>query len=161
MLDKMILGVMLMTGMAGGALAEPVSLSVAQALGISGALNALDSHDQVIKDGSVEKVVKVPYQLSGQVRLAIAQDLTKLKAVVADFQTARNGKIAELAPDGKTIPPGSDLEQKFGRELTEMLGVKQDLDLTKLSVKDLGLESANNPIPPSVLSELSPLLLDK
>jgi hypothetical protein len=152
--------------MSGSAWAEPVSLTLTQVINVTGALSALDGHDQVVKEGGAEKVVKVSYTLSGAVRLAIARDLTKLKAVIADFQAARAGKIVELS-EGGSIKPGSEVEQKLGRELTVMLEQKQNLDLTKLSVADLGLllpttgSSTPNPIPPTVLSDLGPILAEE
>lgn len=139
--------------------AEPISLTMAQVLDAVNALSALDGHDQVIKDGAVEKSVHVPYQFSGGARLAIAEDLRKLKAAVSDFQTARNAKIMELTKGGGAIKPGSPEEAELGKTLTDMLAMKKEMNLTRLTRDDLGLMApSNNPIPPTDIAGLGDLL---
>lgn len=139
---------------------EPMTLSMTQVLDASTALVALDSYESVVKEAGTEKVVKIPYQLSGAARIAIARNLTKLKGAIAELQAARAGKIAELTAESgqSAIAPGSSAEKKLGEELTKMLAVKQEFDLVRLSAEDLGLlPPKNNPVPPSVLAALGEL----
>jgi len=136
--------------------AETISLSLADAINILAALEQLDGYDKVVKDGAAERVVKISYQLSGQIRLAIAKDLTHLRSALEMFKIARAGKIEEIVGANGTLPPGSEAETKLGKEITLMLSSKQNFDLVRLSSADLGLlPPSNNPIPATVLERLS------
>ena len=143
------------------AFSESISLSVSEALNAQVALAALDGYDKVVKDDrGQEKAVRVPYVLDGKVRMAIAQDLGALKAILAAFQVARIGKINEIGK-GEAIKAGSAEENAAGKAISEMLEIKQNVEGTKFSKEDLGLISAaNNQIPPTILLNLGPFFLD-
>lgn len=135
------------------------AMSLQQGLDALGALQALDGHEQVVKEAGAERSVKVPYQLSGLVRLGIARDLSRLRLEVDHFQAARKAKIQEMNPTGSELKPGSSEERALIGEITKMLAVEvSDEGLAKFTAADLGLLApTNNPIPASVLAGLGPL----
>lgn len=139
---------------------EQVSMTINEALNAQAALSALDGYDRVVKDErGQEKVVKVPYVLDGKVRIGIAQDLAALRSIAQAFQDARNGKMAEIGR-GEGVKPGTPEEAQLNQELVRMLGVKQAIEVVKFTGEELGLlGAASNPIPPTALAGLGPLLL--
>jgi len=117
-----------------------VSLTVNDIVGLGNALAVLDGYDHAVKDGTQDRVIKEPYKFGPGVRLSIAHDLTTVKAALADVQAAARGFNGDKAA-----------VDRLGFE-------KQTLTLAPISAKDLSLDQ--NPIPPSVLSAMSPILVD-
>lgn len=133
-----IIALLITIGLSVPALAAEVYLPVNDIVAVGNALVALDGYDRAVKDGAQDRVIREPYKFSPGVRLTIARDLTTIKAVVADVQTAARG-LDKAAID------------KLGIE-------KQPLTLAPISAKDLSLDQ--NPIPPSVLSALSVVIVE-
>lgn len=137
---------------------ETITLTIEQSLNISSALMSLDGQEKIIKDGDKEKSVKVPYQLSGNTRLAIAKNMTKLNEIAKSYNDARTALVGQFSVDGK-IEPNSDNEKKFTIEMKKVIATEQHLDLTKIKISDLNLDA--NQIPGTVLALLNPILDDK
>src|SRR6266851_3412271 len=121
--------------------ADPVKLSIRTALDLGAALAALDGYDKTVKDGATERTVRMSYQLSSNVRLAIGRNITKLKEITLAFQKAGRDKRAEVtAREGGDIKPGSAAEIQLNNDLTEMMDADAGpLDLTKFKPEELGL----------------------
>lgn len=135
------------------------SLTNEQALGIFGALSALDGYEKVLKDGASEKAVKVPYDFGGGLRLVIAQDMVALKPKVDAYTTAHNALIMQLSNgkgDFKDNPKG---EIEAQDQTLTMLSAKIDVGLTHIREPELKLDE--NRIPPSILAGLLPILDEK
>lgn len=138
--------------------AEPLKLTVEQALNISSALMALDGQERSIKENDKDRVIKTPYQFSGSTRLIIARDMAVLNEVAKTYNDARIALVNQFAIDGK-IEPNSDNEKKFTIEMKKIIATEQDINLTKIKAADLNLDS--NQIPGTVLALLNPILDDK
>ncbi len=82
------------------------------------------------------------YKFGSGLRLLIAHDLTVMKTVIADIQSAARQVEADRGKDAVT---------KMGFE-------KQEVTLEPISKKELDLD--HNPIPVTVLSALAPILKD-
>lgn len=133
---------------------QKVDLSVEDAISAYGALRELDGYEAVTDD----RTVKVPYQLSGALRMKIARDQIILKGVVDTFQVAREGKIQEILKGvdlGKATP---EQRSEASREVSKMLKAKQSLELERLNPEELLGPKEANPLPPSLLAQLQPLL---
>lgn len=137
--------------------AEPMTLTMAQAREVYGAILSLDGYQKIIRAGDQETAVRVPYSFSSGTLLALAKNTDRLKPVVTAFDTARTRLILDLsAGTGKLEDP--EAQAKFLKELNEMLKAPQDVDLVKIRDAELGLGAPkNNPIPPSVISQLAPI----
>lgn len=130
-----------------------------EALNCLAALNALDGHQKIVKDGGVEKPVFVAYKFSVNVRMTIARNMAKLNAEQKAYQEARNGFIRELSGGGEKVPEDKLPEfRKYDAAILE--GECEDLKLTKLTMEDLNL-GTNEELPNSVVAALLPLLDDE
>jgi len=132
-----LIAALITIGLSAPAFAAEISLPVNDIVAIGNALVSLDGYDRSVKDGTQDRVIKEPYKFSPGVRLTIARDLTAVKAVVADVQATARG-LDKAAID------------KLGLE-------KQPIVLAPILTKDLSLDQ--NPIPPSVLSALNPVIV--
>lgn len=131
---------------------ETTKLTIEQADRVLAGLTALDGYDKVIKDGASERTVKVPYDLTGKLRLLIARDIDALTPAVKRFAKTRQEIVAQ-ATAGKT--PDQAEVAKVNKSVQELLDSEEQFDLGKIGDTELKLDV--NPIPPSVLSQLSPI----
>jgi hypothetical protein len=143
---------------------EKLTLPVSQLSDLLTGLNALDGRDKVIREGALERVVKVEYELDAGVRLAIGRDIMALRQVMqvgqAENQKIRSGFIAagrlKFSVDGQRVE-GEGLAE-FNEKAQAILDATADCDLYKLKASDLKLEK--NPIPGTVIGSLQPILMD-
>jgi hypothetical protein len=142
--------------------ADPVTITVQDAAEILSGCTALDGRDRVVKDGEREKIIKEPYKFNGGFLLAIAKDTIRLREIITAYQTAHNAKIVELSGGSGSVDPNSDAGKKLSIADAEMLATKQPVDLIMINEKELNLDPPNNnQIPPSVLANLSKIIVDK
>lgn len=136
---------------------QNVRLSVEQVTNVLLGLSALDGYDAPVKDKDGERVIHKQYTLNGATRLAIGWDMDILTHEVQAFQTAKNQLIGQLSPDGSDIK-GAKLVQ-FQAELQKMLDIEKDFQLYTITIGDLRLDPPDsNPIPPSVLGKIQPII---
>lgn len=141
--------------------AKPTSpLTVVQALSMLMALKSLDGHEVVIKskEGDQTKVV-VPWELSGLLRLKIANDITVLQVVEGTAEKTRQGLLREATKDKPgPLTAGTPEYDEFIRQWSEVLNspAPGSVDLARIAAADLKLDK--NEIPVSVLSALMPIL---
>ena len=136
--------------------AEPLRLTVEQALDLLAGLTALDGHEELVGEGKQQQKIVVPYTLGGPLRQAIFHDITATKPVAADFQNARNAVVIELSKGAGKLDPGSPESAKLALQTQAMMAQPVDLKLDRIKLADLKLDS--NPIPGTVLAQLAPIL---
>lgn len=137
-------------------------ITLEQADKVLTALNSLDGHQKIVKDGGQEKVAIVEYELTGNTRKLIAKDIDILTPVVRRFGKVRQGLIKQyLGID--TLPAGdefsklsrSDEFKKLTDEIQKQLDAPIEEEVQKINDVDLKLDA--NPIPPSILAALTPI----
>lgn len=134
-------------------------LTTGDCLQVNAGLAALDRYDRVIKDTSGEHVVSAQYKLGGTVRFTVAQMMATLKPIVDAFEKARTALITEVS-GGKPVQPNSPELDRLNVEYAKMTARPCGVTLPKIKLSDLKLGDGDdqNPIPPSVLSALLPMI---
>lgn len=138
------------------ALAEPITLSLAEAEETLNGLAALSAGREVIvKEGERERVVKVqPKGWSLGLLLAITKDIDALKPAVFAYAKARDARMADLAgADGK-LPAAA--KAALEREEDAKRAEKQTYELARFKASELKPDT--NEISPVVLSALRAVL---
>lgn len=140
------------------AYAEPVKLSIEKADKLLSGLLALDGYEKVVKDGGSERPVKVVYDLSGRLRLLIAKDIDVLSPAIRRFSKTRQELVGAASVATHKIPvEGTPEFVKLSKDVQDMLDSEEQFDLLKIKEEELKLDA--NPISASVLSQLSPVLI--
>lgn len=127
-----------------------------QAYELLDGLKTLDGHQVIIRDGAKESAVMQPYTFGGGLLLVIAGDIAKLHAVTATFEAAKRALVMQASKGTGQIAPGSPEWASSKEQLANMLAEKQPIELRHIKAAELNLEK--NPIPPSVLALLEPIL---
>lgn len=136
------------------AAAVAADLTVEQALTVTNGLAQLDGYDDVCTDGAVQKTCRRPYKFGGGLRWTIASALAAGKPAQTTWQTVQAAIVAQYAgADGK-LPEAS--VAKANREIAEALAKPAGITMPTIKREELKLD--DNPIPPSVLSLLMPIL---
>lgn len=137
---------------AAGVFAVPAHLSFTQAQEAIGALQGLDGY--TVLDANNFRTV-LNYDLKGQTRRNIAEDLNILKAaVLALQQTAAKIKAADgLNPDGTGGTPAQ--KTKADADWADATRSPLELDLKVITIDDLNLD-ANKTLPGSIIAALAP-----
>ena len=134
-----------------------MQLTVQQILAASAALKALDTYERVVREGSNERVVREPYRFGGAVRMALARIQAGLRVHADAFDAAHDALVREISGGEAQIRPEMHGQQaRFREEIGKVLAATHALDLPALTEADLRLD--DNPLPPSVLVALLPLL---
>jgi hypothetical protein len=129
--------------------------TVGDAIALSQALSQLDGQKKIVDHGKdiPAEVVVVPYEFSGPVRFALADDLAALQVPLKAFDDAKQALAKQYPSDSN-----GKLSEKFLVEANAALAQPVDLKLKQIKRADLQLD--RNPIPLSVLAALSPVLVD-
>lgn len=134
-----------------------MKLTLKQILDASSAVKALDVYERVVREGGTERVVREPYRFGGATRMTLARTQAALQAHSDAFDKAHNALIRELANGQDHIPAdAAGSKQMFVEEIGKLLASEHPIEIAQLSEADLKLD--DNPIPPSVLTALLPLL---
>lgn len=133
------------------------TFSVEDAIKLLDGLVKLDGYDRPIKDGANERSIRELYKFRGGLRLLIARNMVKLRAVSDVFQAARNGLVREFADNSGSVPMSN--MGAFLNEENEILKAPQQIELAEIVVRELKLDV--NPIPASVLALIDPLLVEE
>jgi hypothetical protein len=129
-------------------------MKIREILTAAAALNALDGYTKVVKDGGLDKAVTVPYEFTANVRFSIAKNIAALGPVLRTFESSRKALIKQFSDGGNEVP--ADAMAAFSEAPSELLDRDEEVSSAELSQADLNLE--RNPIPPSVIAGLMPLL---
>lgn len=134
-----------------------MKITVKQALEMAQAVSQLDGY----QNGSA---VLTPYKYDGATRLAIAAARRKLRAVVEDYQAARNAALLEATNGSGELPPVNDrmhpdLRQKLIKQSIAFDGLDKQLLAAEIEIAIVPLppdkfKLDENPIPPAVLDML-------
>lgn len=148
-------------GIAWAAQAEEFTLTNAAILDIQAGLGALGGmHESVTKEGSVERIARVPYRLRAAVVDAISRNIVALKPVNDALDMTRNS----LVQQAQALPEGKARDEAMARVSEEFRGVllqTRRIELERIDPKDLGREPpVENPIPAIVLAQLAPILVE-
>ncbi len=139
-----------------------MKLKIAQIKVLHDAFSALDGYQKVVKVDREDKIVFVPYTLSGKTRYAIAKNKRILETKIGDFNKARDGLILEITGGVPMIKKEDTANiEKFVAKLNELSEVEDDVDgLLQLTLAELGLELETdlNPFPSSVINGLTLLI---
>jgi hypothetical protein len=135
----------------------PKRMTVEQVVYLSDALSKLDRYDAVCKDGGSEKACQKLYNFGPGARWTISLDLAEAKRISAAYYLARNALVAQYADGGNKVP--DDKFQKFQADDRLILDKPADVSFGMLRRDDLKLDE--NPIPPSVLAALVPIIEQK
>lgn len=134
-----------------------MQITVKMALEMAQAVAQLDGY----QNGST---VLTPYKYDGATRIAIAAARRKLRAVVEDYQAARNAALLEATGGSGELPPVTDrmppderrriIAQSiaFDKADKELLAATIEIGIAPLSPDKFKLDE--NPIPPAVLDML-------
>jgi len=134
---------------------ETRKLTYEQASALFGALQSLDGHQRVVKDGQQERIVQEPYDIAPGLRLVIAQDMLKAKAAVGTLQVAFAAVQKQfVGADGK-VP--DDKLVAFNVEVRKLQQEMSDEQFTPIRYEEL--KPSTNNFPPSVLAGLMPVLV--
>jgi hypothetical protein len=114
---------------------------------------------------------RTPYKFDGPTRLTIARARRQLRQAQEDYVEARNAALVELTDGIGELPPMTGpfesaaergtiraKHMAFAVKDRELLNAELTLELGAIGVAELKLE--DNPIPPSVLDMLGPMLED-
>jgi|SRR6185369_6666612 len=114
---------------------------------------------------------KTPYKFDGATRLAIARARRTLRLVQEDYVDARNAALVELTDGTGELPSmtgafesaiARDMVRaqhlKFAAKDRDLLNAELQVELGVIAVPALALD--DNPIPPSVLDMIGPMLKD-
>lgn len=148
-----------------------LTLKTIEAAELFGAIRALDGYERPIKDQHGERMAKEVYKLSspGPTRMKLALNFAALKPVAEAFDRTRQQVVFDHPPP--ELPAASadfdkvkhqraswEREKNLTEAVTSQGEVKVEVDLQTLKWGDLN--PAENPIPPSVLATLLPILTD-
>lgn len=132
-------------------LSRDLTITVEQATNIGAALRQLDKYERAGKDGKTETAW---YTFSSDVRFVIAVDIDVAQRVTAQLQMANNKIVQQFAGGGSKVP--DDKMGAYNVELRKVLDASCRCTFTRIKRGDLNLDK--NPIPPSVLALLLPIV---
>jgi hypothetical protein len=138
--------------------ARPITMTVEEAVRLSQGLAALDGYDRTIEGPDGERTVREFYKFEPLVGLAVARNANSLEPVARAYQDARNRLIRKHAGGGFKVDPGTQEAVAFAEDDRKILAAEETVALVPIREADLKLDV--NPIPPSVLGLLLPLLDD-
>ncbi len=141
---------------AGGARAEPVSLTVDDAYQVQAALKAISQGAvKKIKDGERESGFNEPFKLSDKVRIAVGKDLARIQTALAPFEAEVRQVREAICGAGKC---SEEAETKLHVEVAAMAAKAKRLDLDLIPLTEPELQLPDNPgITPQTLQALAPI----
>jgi hypothetical protein len=138
-----------------------IKITNQQILSLNDAIAALDGrHETQIVDGKPVQVFR-GCKLTHQGRWALARNLGRLQAALADFNRAKSALVTEHSNGMGAISPAHPGFNAFAGDFEQLMRQEAELDLDKLTPADLRLEEnegAGAGLPIAVLNALSPLL---
>jgi hypothetical protein len=135
--------------------AEQISLTVGQAEEMFSALRTIsEGRDVLIKGPPQDRVVKIPYQFSSPILIAMYHNMAELRPTIEVFQQAHDNRLNQLRDDKGKLPV--EAERTITEETIKMQAETHNFDLTKIKLKDL--LSPDNSVAPALLVALRPSL---
>lgn len=139
--------------------ADPLKLKAQKAGEIAGAIADLDKGmDVEIKQGSeASKILHKAYEVDGKARIALAQDLTALKAAGDAFEKSRLELIKSIGGDNGIDQKDAKQMKEFNEGFQKLIDTDVTVEITKVHYEDFMLE--HNPGLVVILSELQPIIV--
>ena len=139
------------------AAAEPLKLTVGEAVDLIDALRGLDGYPEMVSEDGKSRIIKRPFVLDGPVRMAITQDIIALTPFERAYQRAHDDKLCELSAGACRIADGTPAAKTLLDYDAENKQAPAAVDLAPLSVEQLKLDK-NAALGPAILVPLAPLL---
>ena len=139
------------------AAAEPLKLTVGEAVDLIDALRGLDGYPEMVSEDGKSRIIKRPFVLDGPVRMAITQDIIALTPFERAYQRAHDDKLCELSAGACRIADGTPAAKTLLDYDAENKQAPAAVELAPLSVEQLKLDK-NAAIGPAILVPLAPLL---
>jgi hypothetical protein len=139
------------------AAAEPLKLTVGEAVDLIDALRGLDGYSEMVSEDGKSRVVKRPFVLDGAARMAITQDIIALAPFEKAYQRAHDDKLCELSAGACRIADGTPAAKTLIDYDSENKQAPAAVELAPLTVDQLKLDK-NASIGPAILVPLAPLL---
>ena len=143
--------------LAHSAAAEPLKLTVGEAVDLIDALRGLDGYPEMVSEDGKSRIIKRPFVLDGPVRMAITQDIIALTPFEKAYQRAHDDKLCELSAGACRIADGTPAAKTLLDYDAENKQAPAAVDLAPLSVEQLKLDK-NAALGPAILVPLAPLL---
>jgi hypothetical protein len=155
-MKRVIFILCLLPGVAFAGEAKP--LTVGQCLDVMAGLNALNYVGQQLGDQQSKPPDAKAYKL-GPARMTIALDIAALRPISDAAEKTRQGIVTEIS-GGKPIQAGTDEMKQYLAKWQKVLDGPCGVAPGHLRAADLkiGDGADENPIPPSVLSVLIPII---
>lgn len=134
--------------------AKEITMPTSTAIVLMQGLSSLDGYERTVKDGARERVVIERYKFERGFVMAMARNLTALKAIQEAYEKEITAIRAEVA-DGGEIKDGPQLA-RLNDENRKLLALPQKIELVTIQEAELKLDV--NPIPISVISALAPIM---
>ena len=139
------------------AAAEPLKLTVGEAVDLIDALRGLDGYPEMVSEDGKSRIIKRPFVLDGPVRMAITQDIIALTPFEKAYQRAHDDKLCELSAGACRIADGTPAAKTLLDYDAENKQAPAAVELAPLSVEQLKLDK-NAALGPAILVPLAPLL---
>jgi hypothetical protein len=139
------------------AAAEPLKLTVGEAVDLIDALRGLDGYPEMVSEDGKSRIIKRPFVLDGPVRMAITQDIIALTPFERAYQRAHDDKLCELSAGACRIADGTPAAKTLLDYDAENKQAPAAVELAPLSVEQLKLDK-NAALGPAILVPLAPLL---
>lgn len=132
-----------------------MKLQLIDVLALASSLRALDGRDKVVRVNNEDRVVREPFVLGADTRLAGMVNLSRLRPLIEAYDQLRRDAIMKLSEDG-VIHAGTPKAVEFADEDRRMLMATQEVKLHKIEIAELKLDQ--NALAPAVLEGLAPIL---
>lgn len=139
--------------------AESIKLKFQDLAELGGALKALDGLEKPVQTSDQgTRIIRVPFDLKPAARLAIAKDLTAVRAAMEAFEQQRQVLLQRVSPGAiEKVQTDPSLLGKFSDLWTALIKEPIAVDVTFLTEEQLNLD-ANKEIVGSMLAGLSPII---
>lgn len=123
------------------------------------ALQVVEVHPRVLKDGQSEKTFNEPVVIPAGLATLIAYDIRALKVASENYQVAQHYVLGELSQGSGYLAKGSPEEAKANFKLFDLANTKVTVKIAFLPLDEL--VKANSSIGPVLQAQLVPLLSEE
>lgn len=139
-----------------------IALKPGKAQAVLQALAALDGYERMYREGETERVARVPYNLSWDLRMTLGENKDALERAIEAYLKCRNEIITRHAGGKRRVDPSNLAAVEACAEEVLALDEKDIVfECAPIDFDELKGKAEVNPIPPSVLAALWPLRKQK
>ncbi len=147
--------------------AEPPRLNYAQLTDLADSLVKMDGAERAYENVALgggqtaTRILRVPYDLRTPVRVALANDLSKVKVGLAAYEQKRQLALNTVSPGApEKVQSDPALLAKFATAWNVATAETVPVDLELVTLDDLNLEK-NKDLPGTTISGLAPIIKPK